>query len=78
MEPPRGGGEVSEYKISSGKWKATVEAKTGEDAVIKALKRDAPKSLGMLIMIETKGKPDSYWGSDTAVQKAGFKLEDSQ
>ena len=69
---------MSEYRISSGKWKATVEAKTGEDAAVKALKRDSPKSLGMLILIETEGKPDTYWASDTAVQRAGFKLEDSQ
>ena len=63
------------YTVSSGTWKAKVRADTPEEAAAKAIKRDAPKSLGMLVQIECKDSPSVFWDVRQALKLAGIKAQ---
>lgn len=67
---------ITEYKVSSGGWKATVEAASAMKAVVKALKRDKPKKLGIIIQIDEV--VTSFVATETAVRKAGSSFKASR
>ena len=67
---------MKEYKVSSGPtWETTVSANNHEQALIKALQKDKPTELG--ILIETDDNIDPvYWNTITALKKAGLHVNE--
>lgn len=65
------------YTVSTGpRWKVEVMADTPRAAIIAALKKKAPRTLGYIIQA-SRGKKDdnpSYMDSMTALREAGYNV----
>ena len=75
----REGGEStmnqSTYIVESGpNWRVTVRAPNDTAAIIKALRRDKPNALGILIYVSPKGAQGKWWDTSVALRAAGAIL----
>ncbi len=63
------------FTVSTGSWQAKVRAPSGQLAAAMALRRDKPKTLGMLVMIESPSEQTTWWDIREALKMAGLQFQ---
>lgn len=67
--------KMKKYKVRCGPaWEAVIMADDPQQAAVKAIKRDMPNDLGMLVEIECAGV-SVWWDVREALKKAGVAYD---
>ena len=73
------GGAMKEYNVSTGpKYSMTVYAADAREAIIKAFKKKAPKTVGLLVIAKTHGEPEVFMNPVIALQEAGYVVSEEE
>ena len=70
---------MKKFKVSTGpKYSLTVNAEDARGAIIKAFKKKAPKTVGVLVMAKTYGEPEVFMNPFIALKEAGYPVVEEE